>query len=203
MTEFDSPHPTSGWADESLGRCVREVVEFVDAAGWGQPAQMFALVPTSLLAESEPELLDELGSSSELTPVEQEPLPADMGNGSPELDEFLATTSWPEAVAGCALIQEIVVLPPDAESDLDEVFAPLLADPHAADAAARQAAISHPDRKNARLIAAVLRTGESLCLLQLEPAPGVEAPIELLHYEELAPDLIHALHATLDSYDEH
>lgn len=189
---------------DALARCVREVVEFVDAGGWDQAPQMYALVPTALLAAAEPSLLDQLEDGAELTPIEQEPFPGDVGGGSRALDEFLATTSWPESVTGCALVQEIVVLPPDAESDLDEALIPLLADRDAADDAARSAAQSHPDRRDARLIAAVLRDGPSLCLLQLRPDEDADpyASIELLTYEDLAPNLINALYATFDASDD-
>ncbi|WP_070380621.1 PPA1309 family protein [Rhodococcus sp. WMMA185] len=188
----------------ALARCVREVVEFVDAGGWDQPPQMFALVPTELLAAAEPNLLDQLLDGSELTPVEQDPFPEDIDGGSRALDEFLATTSWPESVVGCVLVQEIVVLPPEAESDLDDALAPLLYDRDAADNAARAAAESHPDRRSARLIAAVLRDGPSLCLMQLRPDDDSDpyAGIELLTYENLAPNLVGALHATFDAPED-
>ncbi|NLE82728.1 MAG: hypothetical protein GX610_24770 [Rhodococcus sp.] len=189
---------------DTLARCVREVVEFVDARGWEQPPQMFALVPTEELAAAEPSLLDQLEDGSELTPIEQEAFPDDIGGGSPALDEFLATTSWPESVVGCALTQEIVVLPPDAEADLDDALVPLLADRDAADEAARNAAREHPERKNGRLIAAVLRDGPSLCLLQLQPDEDADpyADLELLTYEDLAPNLVSALYATFDATED-
>ena len=44
-----------------------------------------------------------------LTPVEQEPLP------DGPLDESLAQVGWPREVAGCALVQEVVMLPPEVE----------------------------------------------------------------------------------------
>lgn len=195
-----NPSPTS----DALRRCVGEIVDFVDAGGWGQPPQMFALVSTALLAASEPALLDQLANGAELTPVEQAPFPEDIGGGSPALDEFLATTSWPASVSGCALVQEIVVLPPSAEADLDDALIPLLADRDAADEAARVAAASHPERRDARLISAVLRDGPSLCLLQLRPGEEADpyAGIELRTYENLAPNLVSALYATLEPADE-
>lgn len=195
--KFDNP-------TDALARCVREVVEFVDARGWEQPPQMFALVPTEELAAAEPSLLDQLEDGCELTPIEQEAFPDDIGGGSPALDEFLATTSWPESVVGCALTQEIVVLPPDAEADLDDALVPLLADRDAADDAARTAAREHPERRSGRLIAAVLRDGPSLCLLQLQPDEDADpyADLELLTYENLAPNLVHALYATFDAAED-
>lgn len=194
MTDF-------GLSEDALARCIREVAEHVDAGGWGQPPQMFALVPTADLAAAEPGLLEQLDAGDELTPIEQEAFPGDVDGGSPALDEFLATTSWPPAVAGCALVQEIVVLPPEAESDLDDALAPLLADRDAADEAARAAAQAHPERRAGRLFAAVLRDGRSVCLLQLRPLPEDDDPyadLELLTYPDLAPNIVEALHATLE-----
>lgn len=190
-------------SSESLSRCVHEVIDFVDAGGWGQPPTVFAIVPTALVAAAEPSLLDQLDDGAELTPIEQESLPDDVEGGSPALDEFLATTTWPSEVVGCALVQEIVVLPPEAESDLDDAVAPTLTDRHAANEAARTAAESHPDRREARLIAAVLRDGPSLALLQLRPTDDDDpfAGVELRTYDNLAPGVVSALYATLDADD--
>ncbi|MET7769644.1 PPA1309 family protein [Nocardia sp. NPDC005366] len=186
-------------AELVLARSVREVAEFADAEGWGHPPQMFALVPTADLVAAEPALIDQLDQGNELTPVAQEAFPEDITGGSMALDEFLATTTWPPAVKGCVLVQEIVVLPPDAESTLDDALAPLLADHDAADAAARAAAESYPERREARLLAAVLREGASLCLLQLRPEDDEEfADLELRTYPNLAPNLVEALHNTFD-----
>jgi hypothetical protein len=165
------------------------VAEFVDAEGWGRPPQMFALVPTADLVAAQPELEDQLDEGGELTPVAQEAFPDDITGGSIALDEFLATTSWPPAVRGCVLVQEIVVLPPDAESTLDD-----------ASAAARAAAEAHPQRREARLFAAVLREGASLCLLQLRPEDDADdfGELDLRTYPNLAPNLVEALHHTLE-----
>lgn len=188
----------------ALGRCAREVADFVDGEGWGQVPQLFALVPTELLAAAEPGLLDDLADGALLTPIQQHSLPEDITGGSPALDEFLATTTWPDGVVGCALVQEIVVLPPTAESALDDALVPLLADRDAADDAARAAAHAHPDRKDGRLIAAVLKDGPSLTLLQLQPDEDADpfAPVELLLYEGLAPGIVAALHATFDLVED-
>lgn len=191
-------------SQEALARTVHEIIDFVDSEGWDQPPMMFALVPTVLLAASEPALSDQLDAGHEYTPVLQESFPDDVGGGSPALDEFLATTSWPESVAGCALVQEIVVLPPSAETDLDEALVPLLADPLAADEAARTAAHNHPERREGRLIAGVLRDGPAMALLQLRPSDDDDpfAGIELRTYDDLAPNVIRALYATLEPGDD-
>ncbi|MBJ8338323.1 MULTISPECIES: PPA1309 family protein [Antrihabitans] len=194
MTQF-------GPTEDDLARCLREVAEHVDARGWDQPPHLFALVPTADLIAAEPALHDQLADGPSITPIEQEAMPHDIDGGSRALDEFLATTTWPPAVVGCVLAQEIVVLPPEAETDLDEALAPLLADRDAADEAARAAAEAHPERRAGRLFAAVLRDGQSLALLQLRPDEEDESygDLELLTYPDLAPNIVEALHATLES----
>ncbi|MFQ6396434.1 PPA1309 family protein [Nocardia sp. KC 131] len=190
-------------AELVLARAVKEVAEFADAEGWGNSPQMFALVRTADLVAAEPGLVDQLDDSNELTPVAQESFPDDVTGGSMALDEFLATTSWPDAVEGCVLVQEIVVLPPDAEATLDDALAPLLADHDAADAAARAAAEAHPERREARLFAAVLREGSSLALLQVRPEDDAEdfGDLDLRTYPNLAPNVIEALHNTFEFED--
>ncbi|WP_040837426.1 PPA1309 family protein [Nocardia brevicatena] len=184
-------------AEVVLAHSVREVAEFVDAEGWGSAPQMFALVPTAELIAVEPGLIDQVDTADEFTPVAQE-LPEEVSAGSVALDEFLATTSWPPTVAGCVLVQEIVVLPPDAEDDLDAALTPLLADTAAADAAGRAAAQAHPRRRDARLFAAALRSGKTLCLLQLRPEADEDGDLELRTHPDLAPNLVEALRHTLD-----
>ena len=58
-----------------LPQVIREVEEFAAAAGWDQPPQLFALVPTAELLARQPELGDQVDRDSDLTPVAQEPLP--------------------------------------------------------------------------------------------------------------------------------
>src|SRR3546814_10360149 len=117
-------------------------MEFVDAAGLGQPPQLFALVPTALLADTQPDWVDD-HDTSELTIIEQAPLPVSPDSGMAELEHVLATTSWPPEVEGCALVQEIIVLPPGAESDLDEALGTLIYDPEAADRKSTRMNSSH------------------------------------------------------------
>ncbi|MFJ4652133.1 PPA1309 family protein [Nocardia sp. NPDC088792] len=192
------------WAASALYRCIREVAEYVDGEGWDRPPQMFALVPTVDLVAAEPSLLDQLDQENALTPIAQEPFPEDiMGEADAmALDEFLGTTSWPSAVEGCVLVQQIVVLPPDAEQTLDEAIAPLLADRDAADRAGRRAAVSHPERREARLFVGVLRDGTSLSLIQVRPSADDEDPfadLELRTAPDLATNLVEALRNTLEN----
>ena len=138
---------------------------------------------------------------SALSPVAQEPL--EVANGDEpyaQLEEFLATASWPPPVEGVALVLEIVVLPPDAEGDLDSAFEPLLGDQDASESAARTAARAHPDARTARLAVGALRDRKTLSLMRLQPSPDddPDAPMELLTHPELASTLQAALAATLD-----
>jgi hypothetical protein len=166
--------------EAALSRCVREIIEFVDADGWGQPPTMFGLAPTALLAVAEPSLQGQLDDGAELTPIEQEPMPEDieggLAAGSSALSEFLATTSWPPSVVGAVLVQEVVVAP---SSNADE-------------------------RRRARLVVGVLRDGPSLSLLQLQPGDDDDpyAGLELRTGENLAGALVRALYDTFDTADD-
>jgi hypothetical protein len=167
-----------------LPATAREVEEFVAVAGWDQPPQLFALVTTVTLLASQPELADQLDAQAPLTPVAQDALPEG------ELDAALAGIEWPDSVAGCALAQEIVVLPPEAQAGLGE----LPDDP----AQARRAAAEHPQRREGRLVAAVLRDGVGACVLRLRADPTDDlGRDEVVEDPQLAPNLLHALLTTL------
>ena len=172
---------------QALPATAREVEEFVSAAGWDQQPQLFALVATATLLASQPQLAGQLDGQAALTPIAQAALPEG------ELDAALASIEWPDSIAGCALAQEIVVLPPAAEADLGE----LPEDP----AQARRAAAEHPQRREGRLVAAVLRDGVGACVLRLRAGSGADQRSdeldELVEGPRLAPNLLRALLATL------
>lgn len=155
-----------------------EIEAHVGASGWDQPPMLYALVRAGQFAADEPETAARLGldeaADDVLTPIEQEGLPEG------PLDETLAHIAWPESVAGCALSQEIVLLPRDAEGGVGD-------DP--------AVAASHPDRREARLVVAVLRDNTSAAVLRLRGTdPGDD---DLLTGPDLAPNLVQALLATL------
>lgn len=164
----------------ALPATAREVEQFVAAAGWDRSPQLFALVPTRELLADQPQLTDQVDASAPLTPVAQEALPEG------DLDTALAGIEWPDAVAGCALAQEIVVLPPHAAEGSGE----LPEDPEDA----RRVAAEHPQRQEARLVAAVLREGAGACVLRLRTGDGAG---EVIEDPDLAPNLLRALRATL------
>ena len=175
----DAPVPATPAA--ALPQVIREVEDFASAAGWDQPPQLFALVPTSELLARQPELGGQLDAASPLTPVAQESLPSE------DLAESLAEIEWPDTVTGCALVQEIVVLPPDAETELDASGSD--------DDRMRRIAMEHPRRREARLVAGVLRDGSAACVLRVRG--DTESPDEIVEHPELAPNLVRALRETL------
>ena len=167
---------------QHLSAAAREVDDFVSTAGWDQPPQLFALVPTTELVQANPELAAQVDAGAFLTPVAQDQLPNE------DLAEALAGIMWPDVVQGCAVAQEIVVLPPEAEETLP-------AGEKTGDTdALRRIAAEHPRRREARLVAAVLRDGTAACVLRLRSDEG---PDEVVEHPELAPNLTDALLDTL------
>lgn len=136
----------------NLEALVREVEDHVASGGWDQPTRLFALVPTETLIAANPELVADLGLSGDLplTSVEQEL------EDALELEELLGTIAWPEDVQGAIVVLERIVLPPSAESEL----------PDNSDTEFIQAASDHPDRRDVRIVSAVLRTGQNLNALR-------------------------------------
>lgn len=166
---------------DRLTLTVTEVEAHVAEAGWDQPVRLFALVETADLLAREPQLAETLGlvapeAPGHLTPVEQE----DLGTGP--LDDLLARIAWPDAVLGCALVHEVVTLPPGVEEALPTDVRDIAA-----------WASSHPARQEVRMAVGVLRDGSRACALRvrgrpvLAPAPEGAAP-ELREPAPLAPD---------------
>jgi hypothetical protein len=166
--------------ERALADVVREVEVHAARSGWDQPAQLFALVGTADLLQREPQLADMLGveqdSADGLTPVEQETV-------SESLEELLPTILWPPEVDGCAVVVEAMTVPPGSTDVPDD-----------AEAAAEYAA-SHPDREEARIVAGVLRTGESWCAIRQRAHDEDDM---VLTGNDLVPGLLELLHATLE-----
>ena len=154
----------------------------VAAAGWDQPARLFALVRTADLLEREPQLREQMGPSDlaegALTAIEQEGLPT-----TSSLETLLGRLAWPDEVDGCAFAIERMVVPPEAERELPA---------RGEDAVDHLAA--HPDRKDVRLVVAVLRDGASICLLRQRDHDSDDA---VATGKDIAPGLVEALKATL------
>jgi hypothetical protein len=163
--------------DSPLRRAALEVETHVGAQGWDQGPRLFALVRTADLAAAEPGLAQQLDSDSdEITAIEQELPP-----GS-ELESLLTEISWPASVHGCAAVIERIMLSPEAEESLPD-------DPDAL----VEAAASHPDRQEVRLVAAVLRSGQAHSAVRAKQPHDAA----LLEGPDLVPGLIEHLRNTL------
>lgn len=161
---------------ENLEPLIREVEDHVASGGWDQPTRLFALVATETLIAANPELVSDLGLTGELplTSVEQEL------EDTLELEELLGTIAWPDDVQGAVVVLERIVLPPSAESEL----------PENSDSELIQAASDHPDRRDVRIVSAVLRTGESLNALRYRTHDTAEQVA-------VAPNLVERLNESL------
>ncbi|MYW67409.1 hypothetical protein GTY65_25565 [Streptomyces sp. SID8379] len=171
-------------AASPLTRSVLEIDEYASGMGWDQPARLFALVDTAALRVQEPALAAQLGLESEgevtgFTPILQDEVPA-----SKPLDEFLGTIAWPDAVAGCALTVERLMLPPSAEATVPEGLS---------GKKLTQWVAEHPDRQEVRMTVAVLRDGTRDSALRLREK---DSPTEVLTGSDLVPGLADALAAT-------
>ncbi|MER7764071.1 PPA1309 family protein [Streptomyces sp. NPDC097619] len=176
-------------AASPLTRAVLEIDEYAAGQGWDQPARLFALVDTAKLRAQQPKLAAQLGLTADTdgatapsyTPVLQDELPP-----GTELDGFLGTIAWPDAVIGCALSVERLMLPPSAEaavpSGMDE---------------SRLASwvASHPERQEVRLTVGVLRDGARESAVRLR---GKDSASEVLTGADLVPGLAEALSATFE-----
>ncbi|GFH37671.1 PPA1309 family protein [Streptomyces pacificus] len=195
-------------AASPLTRAVLEIDEYASGLGWDQPARLFALVDTAQLRAQEPGLAAQLGldepdapdapdapgggggpggprgahAPAPLTPVEQDEIPS----GIP-LDEFLGTIAWPDAVAGCALTVERLMLPPSAETSVPEGLD---------EAGLAEWVAAHPDRQEVRMTVAVLRDGARESALRLREK---DSATEVLTGAELVPGLAEALSATFEA----
>lgn len=155
-----------------------DVERHAHAAGWDRPPRLYALVETEQLLAGQPHLSAHLGSQQPpYTPIEQDALP--LG----PLDQALAKIMWPAGVAGCALVHEVLVLPPSAEAGL------------VADADAERYAREHAERREVRLAVAVLADGSTASAVRLRATE--EGADDLLFGPDLAPNLAAALLATL------
>ncbi|WBQ07102.1 PPA1309 family protein [Kribbella sp. CA-293567] len=175
--------PDNKYSD-ALGQAVIEIERHVSSAGWDQPAQLFALVPTEDLLAAEPQLAAELGAddaSQPLTPVAQGELPGGMDDE--HLAEALARIEWPDGVSGCAVAVERVVLPASAESGADT------------DAELAQLAGSDPRRHEVRMVAAVLRDGDRFGAVRLRTHDEDSA---VLTGVDLVPTLCQVLSLTFE-----
>jgi hypothetical protein len=177
----------SGARQRAVLTLVRELEQHVSASGWDGPWRLFALIRTAGALERDPALAERLPAAvvaaarsddEHLTAVEQDGLPE-----SDTIEGLLGRIVWPETVDGAALVVERIVLPPEAESAVPE---------EAGEAMSMLA--EHPDRRDLRLAAAVLRDGTSGCAIR---ARDHDADDRVALGTDLVPGMVGALAGTL------
>lgn len=181
-------------ADPALASAVLEIEQHLSTGGWDQPAVLYALVDTASLVRQEPALAAAMGLDADaergsLTAVEQETL-----DPATPLEQVLESIVWPDAVTGCAVMVERLVLPPGSDVELPE-------DIEAAQAFARD----HPDRQEVRIVAGATRSGSTYCALRLRAHDDDQS---VVGGTDLVPGLLTLLRTTLtddsiDSPDDH
>ena len=173
---------------ESVLRTVRELEQHVSGGGWDGPLRLFALVRTVGALERDPSLAAQLPADvvaaaqedpEHLTAVEQEGIPE-----SDTVETLLGRITWPSTVDGAALVLERVVVPPEAEDGLpdDEAEATVYLQ-------------NHPQRRDVRLAAAVLRDGTRGCAVRTRDH---DADDRVAVGPDLVPGLVSALQTTLE-----
>lgn len=180
--------PVDEARSDAVLRTVRELEQHVASGGWDGPARLFALIKTAGALERDPALAGQLpadvvtaafADDEHLTAVEQEDIPA-----ADTVESLLGRIAWPPTVDGAALVVERIVVPPEAEAGLppDDVEAVAYLQ-------------SHPQRRDVRLAAAVLRDGTAGCAVR---ARDHDSDDRVAVGPDLIPALVTALAATLE-----
>lgn len=172
-------------AARALRLAVIDIESHVARGGWDAPVAVFALVRTAEALARTPELARELDPQAlalaeqnpyHLTSIEQEGLPA-----SADLEELLAQLAWPDGVDGAAVSVERIVVPPEAE-------------PAEGEQPSLESLLNHPQRQDVRIVAGVLRSGESWCALR---SRAHDSDDQVGGAPDAVPGLVAALAATL------
>ncbi|OKL48063.1 PPA1309 family protein [Boudabousia marimammalium] len=175
----------------ALARAVSEIELEVAQLGWDRPSTVYALVPSSTILADPAGLPAAIRQDLEaqvqafpnhLTAILQEELPGQ------RIEESLGYLSWPEQVVGMAVSMERVSVPPEAEKDA----------PSDPDAAISYYA-THPDRQEFRIVAGVLRDGQSWSAIR---SRDLDDPDKVAQASDLVPDLTAALLATFTDEEE-
>ena len=163
---------------DALTTAVVETARHMADDGWGLPPRIYALAERAAVTALGIDLPEQVRSAPDiaLIPIEQDQLP----EGEPV--EVLASIHWPEEVAGCVLVTEVTVMPPDSKvtglSPEDET----------------QWAAAYPDGRKARLTVGVLRQSDRqahyACCLQMDGDDALRVG------RDLADDLVTALLGT-------
>ncbi|MFC5280919.1 PPA1309 family protein [Arcanobacterium canis] len=144
----------------ALRDATADIESHVNRFGWDGPVRVFALINARAALDAHPALAGELPADVEasaitdphtLFSVEQEDLPH-----VDSLEELFGSIMWPPNVDGAAISTERVVLPPNVEVTLPDD-----------EAAAMEILKNHPERQDVRIVASVMRSGESWCIVRM------------------------------------
>jgi hypothetical protein len=168
--------------DVTLRSAVLELERHAAAAGWDQPAQLYALVPAGDVIDDDPQAAEAIGLPADTDPdvlvtIEQGDLPGELS-----LEELLAQIEWPPEVRGTAVVLERLVLSPSAGVVPD--------DPQAATRFAQE----HPEREEVRIVAGALRGGATYAAMRLRTR---DDDLAVLESPDLVPTLLELLQTTL------
>lgn len=157
-----------------------DIERHVSELGWDQPTRLFALVSTGELLKMEPQLAGRVpqGSDDAMSAIEQ-----DEFHAGEDLFARLTQIYFPENVEGVAVALERAFLPPQFEADLPEK-----------DEDAAEFVRLHESRDDIRAVVGVMRDGTRFSYARLRSHPD-----DLLHGEELIPNLPEVLLETLRS----
>ncbi|VEI13796.1 Uncharacterised protein [Trueperella bialowiezensis] len=176
----------------ALEKSTLEIERHVATGGWDAPMRLFALARAKDALERHPALADELPADVQagaindpttLFSIEQEGLPP-----VETIEQLVTSIVWPADVDGAALSVERIVLPPGAETALPK-------DPEEAE----KVLATHPDRQDVRIVASVLRTGESWCAVRMR---NFDDPLKVLSGRNLVPGIVEGLRLGFDSDEE-
>ena len=173
----------------AVRRVVVEIEKHVSNGGWDGPDRVFALVRTADAIARDPGLAERLPPGAvadasddpeHLTAVEQ---PSDELPKADTLTGVLEKMAWPGTVDGAAVVFERTTVPPEFDADMP-------ADP----AAAVTWAQNHPTRRELRIAAAALRSGEHAGAIR---ARDHDSDDDVIANVDLVPDVEAAIGATL------
>ncbi|MDO5025523.1 MAG: PPA1309 family protein [Trueperella sp.] len=179
-------------SENQLAKATIEIERHVARGGWDGPLRLFALVYAQEALQQHPELAAELPAdvaSAEISDpqtlfsVEQEDLPQ-----IDTVGELITQIVWPEEVSGAAVSVERIVLPPSVEVELPED-----------ESEALEFLRNHPERRDVRIVAAALRTGETWCVIRMK---DYDDDAQVLSGADLVPGLLEGLQLTFQATAE-
>ena len=163
-----------------------EIESHVAAAGWDQPARLYALVETARLVRTSRRWPRAMGLDDASAAGLADPGRAGPARREQPLEATLESIVWPAEVAGCAAVVERLVLPPGADAELPD-------DP------TRGTGVRHASTRTGTRSGSppgVTRAGATYCALRLREHDDDHSVVD---GTDLVPGLLDLLRATLQA----